>query len=65
MQLSTLDEDPAPDPAAAIRPDLIALPSALVDHRFLFLGAPIPDEVLIDIADGVVLPLLTGRNKDQ
>jgi AcrR family transcriptional regulator len=42
----------------AIRPDLVALAPALVDHHFLFHGAPIPDEVLTGIVDGILLPLL-------
>jgi len=47
-------------PASAIQPHLIGLAPGLVDHHFLFHGAPIPDEVLIGIVDGILLPLLTN-----
>ena len=46
--------------ADLIRPPLVGLAPALVDHHFLFHGAPIPDEVLTGIVDDVLLPLLTG-----
>lgn len=49
-------------PADAIRPDLIGLAPALVDHHFLFHGAPIPDEVLTGVVDGILMPLLSGGN---
>lgn len=46
-------------PAHAVTPQHIALAPALVDHHFLFYGAPIPDHVLTEIVDAVLLPLLT------
>ena len=46
-------------PATAIQPRLIGLAPALVDHHFLFHGAPIPDDVITGIVDEVLLPLLT------
>ncbi len=46
-------------PASAIQPRLIGLAPALVDHHFLFHGAPIPDDVLTEIVDDILLPLLT------
>jgi hypothetical protein len=46
-------------PPAAITPQLIGLAPALVDHYFLIHGAPVPDDVLTGIVDGVLLPLLT------
>lgn len=49
-------------PAEAIQPRLIALAPALVDHHFLFHGAPIPDDVLTAIVDEILLPLLTGSS---
>lgn len=45
-------------PAGALQPHLIGLAPALVDHHFLFHGAPIPDEVLTGIVDDILLPLL-------
>jgi Tetracyclin repressor-like, C-terminal domain len=45
-------------PASALQPHLIGLAPALVDHHFLFHGAPIPDEVLTAIVDDILLPLL-------
>lgn len=45
-------------PASAIQPQLVGVAPALVDHHFLFHGAPIPDEVLTGIVDGILLPLL-------
>jgi AcrR family transcriptional regulator len=47
-------------PASAIQPRLIGLAPALVDHHFLFHGAPIPDDVLTGVVDDILLPLLTG-----
>lgn len=47
-------------PLAAIRPPLIGFAPALVDHYFLIHGAPIPDEVLREIVDDLLLPLLTN-----
>jgi AcrR family transcriptional regulator len=47
-------------PASAIQSHLIGLAPALVDHHFLFHGAPIPDDVLTGIVDDILLPLLTG-----
>lgn len=47
-------------PAAAVTPQLVGLAPALVDHQFLFHGAPIPDELLVWIVDSVLLPLLTA-----
>jgi AcrR family transcriptional regulator len=44
---------------AAVTPQLIGLAPALVDHHFLFHGAPIPDDVLTAIVDNILLPLLT------
>ena len=45
-------------PAGAIQPRLISLAPALVDHHFLFYGAPIPDDVITGIVDDILLPLL-------
>jgi AcrR family transcriptional regulator len=45
--------------AEAITPRYVAVASALVDHHFLFYGAPIADDVLTGIVDDVLLPLLT------
>lgn len=47
-------------PAAATRPHLIEFAPALVDHHFLIHGAPIPDQVLRDIVDDILLPALTN-----
>jgi AcrR family transcriptional regulator len=47
-------------PAGAIEPRLVGLAPALVDHHFLFHGAPIPDDVLTGIVDDILMPLLTG-----
>jgi AcrR family transcriptional regulator len=44
---------------AAVTPQLAGLAPALVDHHFLFHGAPIPDDVLTGIVDNILLPLLT------
>jgi AcrR family transcriptional regulator len=44
---------------AAVTPQLVGLAPALVDHHFLMLGAPIPDDVLTGIVDNILLPLLT------
>jgi AcrR family transcriptional regulator len=44
---------------AAVTPQLVGLAPALVDHHFLFHGAPIPDDVLTGIVDSILLPLLT------
>jgi len=30
-------------------------------HHFLLCGAPVPDAVVVEIVDGVVLPLLSAR----
>ncbi len=46
---------------SAIQPRFIGLAPALVDHHFLFHGAPIPDEVLVGIVDDILLPLLRRR----
>jgi AcrR family transcriptional regulator len=48
-------------PATAIKPQLIGVAPALVDHHFLIHGTPIPDEVLTGIVDNVLLPLLTAK----
>lgn len=48
-------------PAAAVKPHLIGLAPALVDHHFLFHGAPIPDDVLTGIVDNILLPLLSPQ----
>jgi AcrR family transcriptional regulator len=45
--------------AAAVTPQLVGLAPALVDHHFLMHGTPIPDNVLTEIVDNVLLPLLT------
>jgi len=47
-------------PASAIKPHIIGLAPALVDHHFLMHGAPIPEEVLTNIVDDILLPLLTS-----
>jgi AcrR family transcriptional regulator len=43
----------------AVTPERVALAPALVDHHFLFYGAPIPDDILTGIVDNILLPLLT------
>lgn len=43
----------------AINAQVIGFAPALVDHHFLVHGAPIPDKVLTDIVDNLLLPLLT------
>ena len=48
-------------PATAIKPQLIGLAPALVDHHFLIHGTPISDDVLTGIVDDILLPLLTSR----
>lgn len=50
-------------PAGVVTPQLIGLAPALVDHHFLFHGAPIPDDLLTGIVDNVLLPLLTGGDR--
>jgi AcrR family transcriptional regulator len=45
-------------PPEAVTPQHIAVAPALVDHHFLFFGAPIHDDVLTEIVDAVLLPLL-------
>lgn len=47
-------------PGAAITPHLIEFAPALVDYHFLVHGAPIPDEVLRNVVDDLLLPLLTN-----
>jgi AcrR family transcriptional regulator len=46
-------------PTEVIKPPLIGFAPALVDHHFMIYGAPIRDEVLTDIVDNLLLPLLT------
>ncbi|MDN3354415.1 TetR/AcrR family transcriptional regulator [Actinomadura sp. DC4] len=50
--------------ATAIKPRLIGLAPALVDHHFLIHGTPIPDGVLTGIVDDVLLPLLVPDARD-
>jgi len=45
--------------AEAVEPRVIGLAPALVDHHFLFYGAPIPDDVLTGIVDTILLPLVS------
>lgn len=47
-------------PATALTPRVAGVASELLLLHFLTRGAPIPHEVLIEIVDQVVLPLLTG-----
>lgn len=61
QEILTRAADRGEIPASAIQPHLIGLAPALVDHYFLFYGAPIPDDVLTGIVDNVLLPLL-GRS---
>jgi AcrR family transcriptional regulator len=42
----------------AVNPRIATLGPALVVNHFLLQGAPIPDEVVVEIVDQVVLPLL-------
>ncbi|MEU4572831.1 TetR/AcrR family transcriptional regulator [Nonomuraea sp. NPDC023979] len=50
------------DPAD-VTPRRLDAGQALLRHHFLFQGPPIPDQLLIDIVDEVVVPLLTaGRS---
>lgn len=44
----------------AITPRRLDAGHALLRHHFLIGGAPIPDELIVQIIDEVVLPLLTG-----
>jgi hypothetical protein len=59
VEILTRAADRGEIPATAIRPRVIGLAPAPVDHHFLIHGAPIPDEVLTGIIDDVLLPLLT------
>jgi hypothetical protein len=59
-QVLTHAADRGEIPATAIQPHLVGLAPALVDHHFLFHGAPIPDEVLTAIVDDILLPLLAA-----
>ena len=45
---------------AAITPRRLEVAHALLRHHFLFNGTPIPDPVLIEIVDEVIVPLFTG-----
>ncbi|KUP96005.1 TetR/AcrR family transcriptional regulator [Thermobifida cellulosilytica] len=49
-----------------VDPGQVTLPrlevgQALLCHHFLLCGAPVPDAVVVEIVDGVVLPLLSAR----
>jgi AcrR family transcriptional regulator len=46
---------------AALDPRLVDTGPALVLHHFLTHGPPVPDDILVDIVDEILLPLLTGR----
>jgi hypothetical protein len=50
----------AASPASGAAASSGHLAPALVDHHFLFHGAPIPDDVLTGIVDDILLPLVTG-----
>lgn len=52
-------------PAAAVTPRTIGLAPALVDHHFLIHGAPIPDKLLTDIVDEILLPLLKAERRQD
>jgi AcrR family transcriptional regulator len=43
-----------------ITPRLAALPFDLFRHEILMTQAPVPDEVIEEIVDGIALPLMTG-----
>jgi AcrR family transcriptional regulator len=45
----------------AITPRRLDAGHALLRHHFLFNGAPIPDELVVQIVDEVLVPLLTSR----
>jgi len=45
--------------AAAITPRRLEAGQALLRHHFLFNGAPVPDSVIVEIVDDVVLTLFT------
>jgi Tetracyclin repressor-like, C-terminal domain len=45
---------------AAVRPRRLEAGVALLRHHFLVNGVPIADEVIVEIVDDVVVPLLTA-----
>ncbi|MDP4507294.1 TetR/AcrR family transcriptional regulator [Nonomuraea turcica] len=45
----------------AVTPRRLDAGHALLRHHFLFNGTPIPDELVVQIVDEVLVPLLTGR----
>ena len=47
-------------PACALVPRVASVGGELLIHQVLFLGAPVAEDALVDIVDGVVLPLLRG-----
>jgi AcrR family transcriptional regulator len=47
--------------AAAITPRRLEVAQALLRHHFLIEGVPIPDQVIVEIVDEVVLPVLGPR----
>jgi AcrR family transcriptional regulator len=47
-------------PAAALTPRVAGVGSELLRQHFMLYGAPVPREVLVEIVDQVVLPLLRG-----
>jgi AcrR family transcriptional regulator len=52
-------------PPAVITPHVIRFAPALVDHHFLVHGAPIPDHVLTDIVDDLLLPVLNAGSSGR
>jgi AcrR family transcriptional regulator len=50
--------------AAAIRPRRLEAGVALLRHQFLVNGVPIPDAVIVEIVDDVIVPLLTAPLAD-
>ncbi|WP_182897425.1 TetR/AcrR family transcriptional regulator [Microbispora sp. H10830] len=47
--------------ASAVTPRRLDAGQALIRQHFLFAGPPIPDELIVQIVDEVVVPLLTRR----
>ena len=45
--------------AGAVTPRRLDVAHAMLRQEFLFNGAPIPDQVIVDIVDEVVVPLFT------
>ncbi|MQA27801.1 MAG: TetR family transcriptional regulator, partial [Micromonosporaceae bacterium] len=51
--------------ADAVTARRLEVGQAMVRQHFLFQGTPIPDEVLVEIVDEVVVPLFTGAQSGR